>query len=724
MFASWESYDFYTAFQAGGFLKPLPKRKPDRAGGRYLVNVVSAFDIETSRIDMPIETGYKQNSHSFMYIWQFQIEDTTIIGRTWEDFFSMCTRIRDALKKYQEYIKSPTMPVLICWVHNLSYEWQFLQGIYTFNNEDVFFRDQRKPIWCRMYDCIEMRCSYMQTNMSLAHLTKQMGVDQKLSGDIFDYSKMRYPWTELTDYEKEYCVRDVRSLVQAMKLRMKKDGDTLQTLPLTSTGYVRRDCKEAIKPLYYDIRDMKPDYKQYRLLRDAFRGGNTHANRKHVGKILDDVASYDMTSCYPAQQLTKKFPMKRFKWLDNNLDLERVMKFIGLGYAVVGRYRFEGLEIKKDVPIPYLALARTHSYDFINIPKHKRDRKELKNGGIDNGRILYAGVCECALTEIDLEIVIKQYNFDKIYVLSAMVAQKDYLPEPYRKVIQKYYELKTTLKGTIDPEEAYAYAKSKEKLNAVFGMSVQDPLHAKILYDDGDYTVQDLNKIGTPEELEKALSGAAFPYQWGVYVTAYARQALQEAIDLIGFDRMVYCDTDSVRMIGKVDMTRINKKREQLATRQGAVAVDRKGIPHYMGVFEYEGTYSKFITQGAKRYAYIKGECKYSDHCPNFPRCKMGVTVSGVSKKDNPETGNPLAVDELQDLKNFKDGMIWHESAGSLSVYNDDDNFYYPVDSDRGVMITPNIAILPNTYQMGFSKDYTALLQDVELYGEYVDRRK
>lgn len=697
MFASWEEFDFYTAFQAGGYLKPLPKRKPDRAGGRYLVNVVSAFDIETSRIDLPIEAGYNQNSHSFMYIWQFQLEDVTIMGRTWEDFFGMCIRIRDALKKYQEYIKSPTMPVLICWVHNLAYEWQFLQGIYTFSNEDVFFRDQRKPIWCRMYDCIEMRCSYMQTNMSLAHLTKQMGVEEKLSGDIFDYSKMRYPWTELTDYEKEYCARDVRSLVQAMKLRMKKDGDTLQTLPLTSTGYVRRDCKEAIKPLYYDIRDMKPDYKQYRLLRDAFRGGNTHANRKHVGKILDDVASYDMTSCYPAQQLTKKFPMKRFKWLDNNLDMERVMKFIGHGYAVVARYRFEGLKIKERIPIPYLSLARTKSADFI--------------GGIDNGRILYAGICECALTEIDLKIVLKQYNFDKVYVLSAMVAQKDYLPEPYRKVIQKYYELKTTLKGTSDPEEAYSYAKSKEMLNAVFGMSVQDPLHAKIIYDDGDYTVQDLNKIGTSEELEKALAGAAFPYQWGVYVCCYARKSLQEAIDLIGFDRMVYCDTDSVKMIGTVDLSGINKKREQLATRQGAVAVDRKGTAHYMGVFEYEGTYDQFITQGAKRYAYVLNG-------------KMGVTVSGVSKKINPETGIPIAVEELQDLKNFKDGMIWRESAASLSVYNDEDNFYYKVDEDRGVMITPNIAILPNTYQMGFSKDYTALLQDVELYGEYIDRRK
>lgn len=697
MFASWKDIDFLSLFKKSGFIKPLRKRKPDRAGGRYLVDVVSAFDIETSRLDFPIPDGYRQNSHSFMYVWQFQIGEYTIMGRTWPDYFEMLGRIRDALTAYGEYIKSPTVPVLIVWVHNLAYEWQFLQGIYTFENEDVFFRDARKPIWCRMYNCIEYRCSYIQTNMSLAHLTKQCGVEEKLSGTIFDYSKMRYPWTELSDYETEYCVRDVRSLCECMRIRMQKDGDDLQTIPLTSTGYVRRDCKKALEPLYYDIRDMKPDYKKYRLLRDAFRGGNTHANRKYVGKIIDNVVSYDMASCYPAQQLTKKFPMRPFKWLDNNLSLERVMRFVGLGYAVVARYRFENLKIKSGIPIPYLPLARTRSADF--------------SGGIDNGRILYAGICEAALTEIDLEIVIKQYDFDNVYVLSAMVAQKDFLPKPYRDVIKKYYDLKTTLKGASDPEEVYQYAKSKEKLNACFGMSVQDPLHAEILYDDGEYNVNDLNKEGNEDRRDKALASAAFPYQWGVYVTAYARKALQEAIDMAGYDRMVYCDTDSVKVVGEVDLSGLNATRQKLAERSGALANDRKGCPHYMGVFEYECTYDRFITQGAKRYAYEMGG-------------KMGVTVSGVSKAINEKTGVPIAAEELGSLENFKDGMIWKESAGALSVYNDNDNFYHQVDDDHGVMVTPNIAILPNTYQMGFGKDYIMLLQDVELYGEYIDRRK
>ena len=110
-------------------------------------------------------------------------------------------------------------------------------------------------------------------------MTKQLGVKQKLSGQKYDYSKVRFPWTPLTDYELEYCVTDVQSLVECMKIKMDNDHDNLQTIPLTSTGYVRRDCREALKPLFLDIREMLPCEAEYRLLRQAFRGGNTHANR-------------------------------------------------------------------------------------------------------------------------------------------------------------------------------------------------------------------------------------------------------------------------------------------------------------------------------------------------------------------------------------------------------------------------------------------------------------
>ena len=49
-----------------------------------------AFDIET--------TALKRIRQSIMYIWQLQIGfDITIIGRTWDEFLDVSSRIKDAL---------------------------------------------------------------------------------------------------------------------------------------------------------------------------------------------------------------------------------------------------------------------------------------------------------------------------------------------------------------------------------------------------------------------------------------------------------------------------------------------------------------------------------------------------------------------------------------------------------------------------------------------------
>jgi len=691
LFASVQEVNFYAELTKYGYIEHKKRARKPSPASRDIINILCAFDIETTTLELPIVDDRTQNAHAFMYIWQFQFNDITIVGRTWEEAEQLFISLSDACKRYRKEKRLDDLPIIIIWVHNLAYEFQFLSGIYAFQNEECFFRDIRKPIYCKMFNCLEFRCSYIQTNMSLSHLTKQLGVKAKLSGQKYDYSKIRFPWTPLTDYELEYCATDVQSLVECMRIKMENDGDNLQTIPLTSTGYVRRDCKQALKPLYLDIKELLPNEKQYRLLRKAFRGGNTHAHRKYSGKILDNVYSYDMSSCYPAQQLTKKFPMSPFRWIDDRLTFDRIKRFIDLGYAVVGLYQFKGLRLKKMVSIPYISLARTEAYGF----------------QLDNGRVLEAEYIEMALTEIDLKIVLKQYTFDEIQVQTAMVAQKHYLPEEYRNVIIKYYENKTKLKGVTDPEQIYLYQKSKEMLNGIYGMSAQDPIHAEILYNGGDYTRSDY----TTGDAEKVLSKAKFPYQWGVYTTAYARAALQEAIDAAGA-AMVYCDTDSVKTLGRVDLSYINRKRQAAAEASRAFADDPKGNRHYMGVFELDGVYDRFITCGAKRYAY-----ETDGH--------MSITVSGVSKAVNEATGISFAVEELGKLENFHEGFIWRKSAGTMSVYNDDDLFdYTDPETGKTVQIIKNVAIIPTTYEMTYAKDYRRLLQEIDLYGEYKSKRE
>ena len=731
MITDWKAVDWYSYFSKFGIV-PDNKKKRKRKDQPDLLNLYCAFDIECSTVWLD-DNPENYDVHSFMYVWQCQIEEYTIVGRTWEEFLSFLMELRSAIVRFGNV-------AIVLWVHNLAYEFTFLSGIYPFKPDECFFRDDRKPIYVKMFGCFEFRCSYCQTNMSLALLCEQMKVKHKLSGQMFDYSKVRYPWTELSDYEIEYITTDVSSLVEAMKKRISMTGDTLLSAPLTNTGYVRRECKESLQDLYFDIRDMKPEIEAYKLLRKTFRGGNTHANAHYTGKIVDDVYSYDIASSYPTQQLTQMFPMSKYRFLPDNTTIERVFMYIGLNFSVVATYQFKKIRLKNPKePIPYISLSRCDSYNFM----------------LDNGRILEADYIEISLTEIDLQIVLEQYDFDEVAVLECMVAKKDYLPQSYRDVIMKYYERKTKLKGDDSEEGYYMYMHSKGMCNAVYGMSATDPIHQNIQYYNGNYRHSDYNvlpdgkisnhfmttdqlrkarlhsyrvkglnreevketsRIAYKERVRKALNkilkSAPFPYQWGVYTTSLARLQLQRAIKLCG-SQIVYCDTDSVKTVGPVPIDKLNNEYLKNAKRVKAYADDKNGKRHYIGLFEDDGHYQKFITQGAKRYAYIKDDGK------------MGVTVSGVTKKVNEKTGIPFAVEELGTLERFKPGMIWKEAGGTMAVYNDNDNFdYTDPESGRTVRITKNVAIIPSTYEMTYSKDYKLLLTNIALYGQYKKERE
>ena len=116
-------------------------------------------------------------------------------------------------------------------------------------------------------------------------------------------------------------------------------------------------------------------------------------------------------------------------------------------------YQFKNVRLRKHKePIPYISLSRCQALDF----------------RLDNGRILEASYIEISLTEIDLEIIMDQYVFDSMDVITVMVAQKDFLPQLYRDVIQDYYNKKTSLKGDDSEDGKYIYTKSKNMLNAVY----------------------------------------------------------------------------------------------------------------------------------------------------------------------------------------------------------------------------------------------------------------
>ena len=282
---------------------PAQKRKKGNQSTTqkyYYIDIITAFDIETTYI--------KEIDQSVMYIWQWQFgPDVSVVGRTWWEFKRFLRALKDQMEENER---------LVVYVHNLSFEFQFLSGILEFAPEDVFAVDHRKVLKATYDGFLEFRCSYLQTNMSLRAFCEKMGVkNYKLK---MDYNKRRYWYTELTLKEMAYCLNDVRGLVEAIQKEMDRDGDNLYTIPLTSTGYARRDAKKAMRTVSRNyIQNQVPSYRLYLLLHDAFRGGNTHASRYYSNQLLKDVKSADRSSSYPDVICNKRYPVSKFIFMDS-----------------------------------------------------------------------------------------------------------------------------------------------------------------------------------------------------------------------------------------------------------------------------------------------------------------------------------------------------------------------------------------------------------------------
>ena len=636
--------------------------------GKFFYDVIAAFDTETSTIDT------EMGPQAFTYVWQMQInEDLTIIGRTWDDFFEL-------LRYWDSYMARGCW--LVIHVMNLSYEFQFMSGVYPFKESDVFAVEPRKVLYCRMFDRFEFRCAYLHSNMSLDQFGKRWNTKhRKLVGDL-DYSIVRYPWTPLKDDELPYMVNDVVVLVEALRAEMEAEGVDFYKMPKTSTGWVRNDVRRAMRRVKHGyVTSLQPDYVQYTALREAFRGGNTHANRYYAGDTLHNISSVDESSAYPFVLCCCKYPAGPFVELGECFQ-ERIDKMVDLRRrAVLMRICLWDVDLRDQwTGCPYLTVDKS---------------RNLFGAVVDNGRILKADYLETTITDVDYKIIREMYTWSNFYATQVWHTRYSMLPAALREVVEQYYSMKTGLKG-VEGMETY-YNKSKARLNSIYGMMAQNPVKQMVRYLDGEF-IEDWKDEA--EILEKYARRAFVTYQWGVWVTAWARWYLQQGIDAAGRD-FVYCDTDSVKYrAGDPEIEKrfqeLNEERMILAMQYSAWANDPEGTPHYMGVFESEGTYAEFKTLGAKKYVY------------RYPDGPLKCTIAGVNKK----LGGP-ELEKYGGIEAFKEGFTFVDAGGTESIYNDfpGDPLIVAIDS-HDLAITSNVVIQPSTYTVGLTAEYRRILAD------------
>jgi hypothetical protein len=396
--------------------------------------------------------------------------------------------------------------------------------------------------------------------------------------------------------------------------------------------------------------------------------------------ILDHVNSYDRASSYPDVLVNMPYPVKPFyidlkvKRLSDLWDRTPYVLFV----------QFEEIELQDPFEgCPY-------------IPVHKC---QTLSGEInDNGRVIKAKRLSIYITDIDYMIIKDMYQWKSDKVISCYRSEYGRLPQPMIDVTMEYYRKKTELKG-VDGQEVY-YTKSKNKLNSIYGMCATNPVRTTLRFNGKEFVPLEDNEEVL---LERANKRAFTVYAWGCWCTAWARYWLQRAIDLCGH-QFVYCDTDSVKFIGDVDLSELNDEIRDLSERHAAYADDPSGVRHYLGVYELDTKepYKKFCSLGAKKYAYEDNK-------------GLHITIAGVSKS---------GAEEMKTINNFREGFLFTKAGGMEATYNDeDDNGTLEIDGHE-IKLTPNIYLEQSTYRLGITMEYKHLFRlTQEQYDKYLKTR-
>lgn len=670
---------------------------------------------------MSIDT---ETSHEAGYTWissiQVYFRNQFYLFRKPMHFINFLNEIIERLDLYNQ-------KRLICIIHNASYDLSYLIGYFQKylpdkDDRSCIMRDTHNIVAYRQGG-IDIRDTYALCNTSLEKWGKDLNVEHKKQVGLYDYNKVIYQDSYLSKDEITYDKYDVLSLYECFKKQLAIHNDTLASVPYTSTGYVRRDTAHFCRQdKYY----RKKYFCETRLTLDqlddcimSFAGGYTHNNRFFNGKIIRGLIGHrDFRSMYPSILRCYLLPVgKPFTIFDlknpllniNEMDIFRLLKMSPEYYTVSKLWIKSAVLKDKKITMPFM------QYSKLDVISEGKNTKCLK----DNGRVLsFHGDAVINVDNFMLQILTEQYELECM-VLKVIRFKTGYLPQCLCNLIDTYFKAKSDLKiehqknkklyGELDErtiEAGINLMLSKQKLNGIYGMFVQNPLANEydIDYESDEIINSTLLQNMDDEQRETELNNfynnynKYLPYQVGIFVTALARFELYEYIKTIGYANVYYCDTDSIfyKKTAAIEkrIEALNKKKHANAAALKAFIVNSEGKEIYYDVFEEEDDLKAFKGLHAKCYAMIE---KDSDE---FTCTIAGVPArTMIAMKEKPvyltreeelcgysaddKINNPdLKINPVKGLQNLSDKFIFNVNTGTTCNYSD-----YMLKEEKDVII-------------------------------------
>lgn len=660
----------------------------------YYYNEFMSLDIETS--------------HNQEYTWISSIQ-VYFLGEyhLFRNAYDLIDYLKELISKYNLCYHIRLMII----IHNASYDLSYLIGYFQKylpdkNDRSVLKRDRNNTISYRQGG-LEFRDTYALVNTSLEKWGKDLNIEHKKKVGFYDYSKVIYQDTVLSDQEQQYDQYDVLSLSECFQKQLLIHKDTIATIPFTSTGYVRRDCEKICRSdKYYRQKyflENKLTLEMFEMCVRGFSGGYTHNNRFYNNKIVRGLIGHrDFTSMYPSELRNYPLPFGKPRIIYDITDKLKSRQRITIQdiFNLYPRYSsitlieiFEASIKDPENSMPFMQHSKMNVLETNHCIK-------------DNGRVLsFAGKAFMCVDNLLLRILTEQYKM-KMRICKVLTFKNELLPRPLVELIDRYFKDKSDLKteaarlaseyGELDNRTVEANINlmlSKGKLNGIYGMFVQNPLQDEfdINYDKLDFIEVKSVVHMTKEEKEKQLEDfynnrhKVLPYQVGVFVTALARYELYEYIKIIGYKNVLYCDTDSIFYIKNEEIEKkiedLNHEKRIQAVKNGAYIDTNEGKRIYYDNFDQETDLKAFKGLHSKCYSYINIHDEFRATIAGVPaRSIIGMQgdtpiyitreeeLAGIKPSDklaNPE----IKIDNEAAMDNLQEGFTFLTNTGTTCNY-------------------------------------------------------
>ena len=608
------------------------------------------------------------------------------------------------LKSFSKAIARAGVGVGIVFIHNISFDLRFFRTMLIEEMQDEvddFLIDNKHWLYFRCGN-LEFRCSYKLTQMNLYTFTKEMHVPHKKLIGANDYG-IHYSDEELPKEYHDYMRNDVLGLGESICAFFKIEEIDFTNVPYTSTGFVRNYTKKQFRNDKNEIevfQKSQPTAYEYLVQMASYSGGQTQVNEKYKDKLVKGKIKHrDFVSFYPSIIYTQMFPYGKGELVDIPEDMIQaqnlLIDMINKDEMIFAEIMIVDYAINKGV-MPFLPYIRAYKLtESTSIETYSHKIKYV------NGAIMIS----CSLPE--LKMIMKYSRFRYMIPLTLYKYKKHRMPQPILNTTKQLFVDKAVnkhrVKQALEEQKLYFQTllmRAKAKLNAIYGELVEQQLRSEFHIDDEgnvisdpfDFSDYNTINIALNNYYSKAKTGKCFSYAQGCYITSWCRYYLYEFCNSIGWNKVLYVDTDSAFYLTDTDTEKridiLNAELRKQAEETGAFC-EIEGKKDYLHFFDdEEEDIHAFKALNAKRYAYHFTDKKGKEH--------FTVTSAGVPKGINlyeDETGNAVyaytremelaEVDKKEDVlknldrafKNFHNGnkrtaFVFKKCGGTVAQYN------------------------------------------------------